>query len=182
MSTHNEEKDIRKYNLFVLLPNLADDEIETINQKIVKLIQSLDGKVIETNKMGKRKLSFMINKARHGFYINYVINLAVGKNDDLIKELKLLQEGELGILRFELSVYQKNVETFDANDAEEQETRKDKDKTKDKQKKKISLEEEKGLSIEEPKEKVEEPKKKRKISLDSLNEKLNSLLNNKNDI
>ena len=68
------EKNIKKYNLFILLPNLLEEEIEVINKEIESAINKVGGELEETHKMGKRKLSYVVKKIRHGSYLNYVIN------------------------------------------------------------------------------------------------------------
>jgi len=95
---------MKKYNLFVLLPNLAEEQIKDLDQKIAELIEKVGGKVEEVNYYGKRKLSYAIKKTRHGFYIDYVLSLAVDQIEKLKSELKLKPE----VLRFELS---KHTET-----------------------------------------------------------------------
>jgi len=93
-----------KYNLFILLPNISDEEIKTAEKSIQETI-SKSGAQIETSKeYGKRKLSYTVKKARHGFYMNYVINLDKKDINNLKKELKLSSD----VLRFELSRYKKS--------------------------------------------------------------------------
>ncbi len=92
---------MKKYNLFILLPNLSDQEVESAKSKISELIKKAGAKINSTEDFGKRKLSYPIKKVRHGFYLNYVLELELDKIRDLEKELKLNAE----ILRYELSLY-----------------------------------------------------------------------------
>lgn len=87
------------YNLFILLPNLSDEEVKVMQSQIKDIIKKVDGKIENVDEMGKRKLSYPIKKVRQGFYLNYVLDLDKDNINKLKKELKLNQ----GILRFELS-------------------------------------------------------------------------------
>lgn len=189
----------RKYNLFILLPNLLEEEVEAINKEIVESINKVGGELVEANKMGKRKLSYVVKKIRHGNYINYTLNLATDKNDALIKELKLRPE----ILRFELSNFQDGIKTLNQEAVDEKgqikmNTRKieeseknlsrqgvtsKKNKVKKDKQEKVEDTDKSQMSTDDADNKKEDPaedgtrkKDKKKISTEALNEKLDDIL------
>lgn len=96
---------MKKYNLFILLPNISDQDIEVAKSEISELIKKIDAQVDLIEDIGKRKLSYVIKKIRHGFYLNYVLKLDLDKMKNLEKELKLNEH----ILRYELSLCTKTL-------------------------------------------------------------------------
>ncbi|MBU4360909.1 30S ribosomal protein S6 [Patescibacteria group bacterium] len=144
---------MKKYNLFILLPNFSDEEVESAKSDIGELIKKAGAQIDSTEDMGKRKLSYAIKKIRHGFYLNYVINIDIEKLTNLEKELKLNSE----ILRYELSLY---------TDKHRLENRSTQIKTKKNNK------QENLLAGKE---------KKKKVSMEELNKKLDDILGNNNN-
>ena len=52
---------MRTYELLsIIKPNIDSEEFEKISGKIEETIQSLEGKVLSTDKMGRKKLSYDI--------------------------------------------------------------------------------------------------------------------------
>ncbi len=152
---------MKKYNLFILLPNLDDQEVEEVKKEIVEIIKKVGAEIEKSSNIGKRKLSYAIKKVRHGFYLNYIINLELDKINDLKKELKLNQ----GILRFELSLYTKILK--------HKKTRLPLDNNgQAKTQKKNDTEIKKGAKDE----------KKEKVSMEELNKKLDNILKDNNKI
>jgi small subunit ribosomal protein S6 len=58
--------------MFILNPNLAEDEIDKINSQLEGIITSGGGKVSKIEKMGKRRLAYSVDKHTDGFYILFV--------------------------------------------------------------------------------------------------------------
>ena len=62
-------KSVEKYELmYVLNPNLSEEETAAIVEKFKTLIES-NGTIDELQEMGKRKLAYAINYLTEGFYV-----------------------------------------------------------------------------------------------------------------
>ena len=74
---------MRNYEImFIVNPNVAEDEIDKINTQIEGIVTTGGGTVAKVEKMGKRRLAYPVDKFRDGFYVLLTI-LATG---DIIKE------------------------------------------------------------------------------------------------
>jgi small subunit ribosomal protein S6 len=61
---------MRNYEImFIVNPNVAEDEIDKINTQIEGIITAGKGTVEKVEKMGKRKLAYPVDKFREGFYV-----------------------------------------------------------------------------------------------------------------
>ena len=88
--------------LTIIKPNLDMEEVDKIVAKLEEYITSLDGKVNSTDKMGRKKLAYDIDKYRDGFYVVQTIELPSDKVKVLKNNLKL-NENYLRSLIIELS-------------------------------------------------------------------------------
>ncbi len=76
---------MRRYeSLFIIHPDLAQEETQDVVDKFHKIIIQNNGKVIRTDPMGIRKLSFDIQKQSRGFYML----LDYAGEPEIIKELE----------------------------------------------------------------------------------------------
>jgi small subunit ribosomal protein S6 len=74
---------MRNYEiLFIVNPNVVEDEIDKIGVQLESIITTGGGTVQKIEKMGKRRLAYPVNKFRDGSYV-LVTTLATG---DIIKE------------------------------------------------------------------------------------------------
>ena len=74
---------MRNYEImFIVNPNVPEEEIDKINAQIENIITSGGGKVEKIEKMGKRRLAYEVEKQREGYYVLF----AAGANGDIIKE------------------------------------------------------------------------------------------------
>ena len=61
---------MRTYELLsIIKPNIDSEEYDKIVAKIEETITSLDGKVLSTDKMGRKKLSYDIKDYRDGYFV-----------------------------------------------------------------------------------------------------------------
>jgi small subunit ribosomal protein S6 len=61
---------MRKYEImFIVDPNLPDAEIDQITAQAESLITDGGGSVVETEKMGRRKLAYEVDRRTEGFYV-----------------------------------------------------------------------------------------------------------------
>jgi len=174
---------MKKYNLFVLMPNLTDEEIEVIKKNVEQLITKVGATIIKTEEHGKRKLSYIIKKIRQGFYMNYILEMEAEKVPELNNELKRHTE----ILRFEISNF---VEGQEISGFEMEENKFDMSNKNDskiiKENKTEKFEElNKEKKVEKPLddargdssgEELEEKKEGKKVDLDQLDKKLDDIL------
>jgi small subunit ribosomal protein S6 len=58
--------------MFIVNPNVAEDEIDKINSQLEGIITSGGGKVSKIEKMGKRRLAYAVDKNTDGFYVLFV--------------------------------------------------------------------------------------------------------------
>jgi small subunit ribosomal protein S6 len=74
---------MRNYEImFIVNPNVPEEEIDKINAQIENIITSGGGKVDKIEKMGKRRLAYEVERQREGYYVLFVIDA----NGDIIKE------------------------------------------------------------------------------------------------
>jgi small subunit ribosomal protein S6 len=170
-----------KYELFVLLPNLEENEIKAADQEIRKIIEKNNGSVVDFYEFGKRKLSYVIKKIRQGFYLDYAIEIETKDLKSLDRELKLnnlVLRFDIGKLEGELNKVMQEEEGHANSDANKNEYHaNDLNNKKEKIKEKEDVKED--VIEEKNKEKVEEKKeevKKERVDMDELDEKLEELI------
>jgi small subunit ribosomal protein S6 len=74
---------MRNYEImFIVNPTTPEEEIDKINGQIEGVITGGGGKIEKIEKMGKRRLAYLVDKQREGFYVLFVIQA----NGDIIKE------------------------------------------------------------------------------------------------
>jgi len=61
---------MRRYEtIFIVRPNIAEDEIEAITAKAVATIEGDGGTMLRINNWGLRKLAYLIKKESQGYYV-----------------------------------------------------------------------------------------------------------------
>ena len=75
--------------LSIIKPNIDTDEADKIIAKIEETIVSYNGNVIDTDKMGRKKLSYDIQNFRDGFFVTQKLQLPAEKIVDFKRQLKL---------------------------------------------------------------------------------------------
>ena len=65
--------------IYILNPNLSDEDYHQIINKFNKLIEDHKGVIIKTQEWGKQRLAYAINKFNNGFYVlvSFCANSAV---------------------------------------------------------------------------------------------------------
>lgn len=56
--------------IFIIVPVLDDDKIESMIDKYSALITKSEGSVIKVDKLGRKKLAYPIKKKHSGFYVS----------------------------------------------------------------------------------------------------------------
>ena len=81
---------MKKYELLATIkPNLDNDEADKVIAKIEESVSSLGGSVINTDKMGRKKLAYDVKGFRDGFMAVLKINLDADKVVEFKRQLKL---------------------------------------------------------------------------------------------
>jgi len=57
--------------LLIVNPNLSEEDVETLSQKIKKGIENLGASVVHTENWGKRRLTYEVKKSKKGYYLIY---------------------------------------------------------------------------------------------------------------
>lgn len=61
---------MRRYEtIFILRPNASEDDIQRVIDSTVEVITNEEGKTIELNKWGMKKLAYLIKKESIGYYV-----------------------------------------------------------------------------------------------------------------
>jgi len=65
---------MRNYEImFIVSPNAAEEDIDKINSQIEGVITAGGGKAEKIEKLGKRRLEYIVNKFREGSYVLFTI-------------------------------------------------------------------------------------------------------------
>ncbi len=84
---------MRDYELvFIVNPEIADDDIEKVSQKVSQLVANNGGEVSEVNPWGRRRLAYPIDRHREGFYVAAKLRLNPTASSELERSLRLTEE------------------------------------------------------------------------------------------
>ena len=91
--------------MYILRPDIAEDEVSNHIEKYNKLLEELGGKLLDSQMRGKRRLAYQISKHREGIYVQlshqgdgqhiFKIEKAMRLSEDVIRYLTVKQEGPL---------------------------------------------------------------------------------------
>jgi small subunit ribosomal protein S6 len=64
------ENDLRKYEtVFIVRPTLDDEAVDRCVNSIEEYLKNHGGKIISTDKKGRKRLSYEVKKLRDGFFV-----------------------------------------------------------------------------------------------------------------
>lgn len=87
---------MNKYEtIFIVNPEVNEEGIKALIQKFSDIINN-DGKVLEVEEMGKKKLAYEVKKNKEGYYV--VINFE--SKPELIKELERVYRITDNVIKF----------------------------------------------------------------------------------
>ena len=99
------EHQIYYETMYILRPDIAEDEVNNHIDKYNKLREEQGGKVLDSQMRGKRRLAYQIDKHREGIYVQLShegdgqhiskIEKAMRISEDVIRYLTVKQEGPL---------------------------------------------------------------------------------------
>ncbi len=81
--------------LFILRPELEEEQVKKILSQVEKLIQDTGGKILQKEEWGVRKLAYPIKKCEDGYYV--ILNFE--GNSETAEKLKTSFRREERILR-----------------------------------------------------------------------------------
>ncbi len=91
--------------MYILRPDIAEDEVTNHINKYNSLLEKLGGKILDSQMRGKRRLAYQIAKHREGIYVQlshqgdgqhiFKIEKAMRLSEDVIRYLTVKQEGPL---------------------------------------------------------------------------------------
>ena len=91
--------------MYILRPDIAEDEVNKHIEKYNKLLEDMGGKVLDSQMRGKRRLAYTISKNREGIYVQLShqgdgqhiekIERAMRLSEDVIRYMTIKQEGPL---------------------------------------------------------------------------------------
>ena len=91
--------------MYILRPDIAEDEVNKHIEKYNALLESMGGKILDSQMRGKRRLAYPIAKNREGIYVQLChqgdgqhiakIEKAMRLSEDVIRYMTLKQEGPL---------------------------------------------------------------------------------------
>lgn len=94
---------MRTYELLsIIKPNIDSEEFDKIVEKIEETITTLEGKVLSTDKMGRKKLSYDIKDFRDGYFVVHNFELEPNQVEKFNRQLRL-NENILRIMLLEVS-------------------------------------------------------------------------------
>ncbi len=91
--------------MYILRPDIAEDEVINHIEKYNKLLENMGGKILDSQMRGKRRLAYPISKNREGIYVQLShqgdgqhiakIEKAMRISEDVIRYMTIKQEGPL---------------------------------------------------------------------------------------
>tara|TARA_S200000501_G_scaffold301603_1_gene288883 strand:- start:327 stop:794 length:468 start_codon:yes stop_codon:yes gene_type:complete len=91
--------------MYILRPDIAEDEVSNHIEKYNKLLEEFGGKILDSQMRGKRRLAYQISKHREGIYVQlshqgdgqhiFKIEKTMRLSEDVIRYLTVKQEGPL---------------------------------------------------------------------------------------
>jgi len=91
--------------MYILRPDIAEDEVIKHIEKYNTLLESMGGKILDSQMRGKRRLAYPIAKNREGIYVQLShqgdgqhiakIEKAMRLSEDVIRYMTIKQEGPL---------------------------------------------------------------------------------------
>ena len=88
---------MRRYEtIYILRPDLSEEEIETLCQRLTKIITDHGGKVLIEDRWGIRTLAYIVKKYRKGYYVL----LDYAANPDALAELERTFKMIENVIRF----------------------------------------------------------------------------------
>ena len=99
------KQEIYYETMYILRPDIAEEEVNKHIEKYNKLLEEMGGKILDSQMRGKRRLAYTIAKNREGIYVQLShqgdgqhiekIEKAMRLSEDVIRYMTIKQEGPL---------------------------------------------------------------------------------------
>lgn len=83
--------------LLIINPNLGEEEVQTVAQKIKKIMEDLGASIIQMENWGKRRLAYEVKKFKKGYYLAYDYRVEAS---DILKKLDAAIRYDEQILKY----------------------------------------------------------------------------------
>lgn len=83
-------------SMYILSPTFGDEEIDGLISKFDELITSNGGEVTKTDRMGRRRLAYVIGDHTEGYYVILYFNATA----DIVAELERVYRITDGVVRY----------------------------------------------------------------------------------
>ena len=81
---------MKNYELLTILkPSLDSEEIDKVVEKLNTEIAEMGGKVLSTDKIGRKKLAFDVQNFRDGFFVTTILTIPAEKVVEFNRNLRL---------------------------------------------------------------------------------------------
>lgn len=81
----------REYEtIYILRPNLSNDEVADVNNRVRNIIETMGGKVLKVDNWGKRRLAYEVSKERKGIYLYWQYLAGAGVVDEFERNMRML--------------------------------------------------------------------------------------------
>ena len=146
--------------MYILRPDIAEEEVNDHIDKYNKLLEKLGGKILDSQMRGKRRLAYQIGKHREGIYVQLShqgdgqhvskIEKSMRLSEDVIRYMTVKQDGPLPTPKPSKKV----VKTTEKEEVEEKVTKES--SIAEKEEEKTSSNNTVGNASEKIEEKIEE--------------------------
>ncbi len=75
--------------IFILKPDLPEEEMEQFISQMETVVTSTGGSVHQAERMGRRRLAYMIGKYREGYYVLFALECEVAAVRELERRLRV---------------------------------------------------------------------------------------------
>ena len=141
--------------MYILRPDIAEEEVNNHIDKYNKLLIKLGGKVLDSQMRGKRRLAYQISKHREGIYVQLShigdgqhiskLEKAMRLSDDVIRYMTVKQEGPLPTPRpSNKNNAQQNEKSSEAEDKKIEPSKESKEENKTKKTESIKVDDKKN--------------------------------------
>ncbi len=116
--------------VFIADPDISEEDVDGITEKITEIANNFNGKIINIEKWGKRKLAYRVKKRSKGYY--FLLNYLGDRN--LTTELERILKLDCRILKYLTLKVDEHAELNPAEEkgSEKEEKAEDKDTQQDK--------------------------------------------------
>ena len=100
-----KKQEIYYETMYILRPDIAEEEVNKHIEKYNKLLETMGGKILDSQMRGKRRLAYPISKNREGIYVQLShqgdgqhiekIEKAMRLSEDVIRYMTIKQSGPL---------------------------------------------------------------------------------------